>query len=82
MIPAKRSCPIGWTKEYEGLLMTQHHTQHASTYICVDKTMEILPGGYENRDGGLLYVVEAVCGSLPCPPYINGFELACVVCTL
>ncbi len=29
----------------------------------------------------LFYNVEAVCGSLPCPNYVNGWEITCVVCT-
>ena len=82
MIPAKVTCPAGWTKEYEGLLMAQHHTHHASNFVCVDKELEILSGGSSDQNGGLLYVVEGVCGSLHCPPYQDGFELTCVVCTL
>ena len=66
LIPAKTSCPAGWTKEYQGLLMSQHHTQKGSEYICVADGMETLAGGSDGRDGGLLYVVEAVCGSLKC----------------
>ena len=82
MIPAKRTCPSGWTKEYEGVLMSEHSEHSASEYICVDKELEVLPGGYTNQNGGLLYVVEAVCGALPCPPYVDGYEVSCVVCTL
>ena len=81
MIAAKRTCPAGWTKEYEGLLAAQHHNQKGSTFVCVSSGMESREGGNENRDGGLLYVVEAQCGSLPCGPYTNGFEITCVVCT-
>jgi hypothetical protein len=25
--------------------------------------------------------VESHCGSLPCPPYVQGYELTCAVCT-
>ena len=53
----------------------------ASEYICVDKAAEKIPGSQANTDGTLLYPVEAVCGALPCPPYTNGRELTCVVCT-
>ena len=81
MIPAKLSCPTDWTKEYVGVLMAQNHGQSASEYICVSDGMEIVAGGEGNDDGGLLYVVEAVCGSLPCPPYVEGYEIVCVVCT-
>ena len=82
MIPAKLTCPSAWTKEYEGILMSDHHTHKGSTFLCVDKYLDKVQGGYTNTNGGLLYVVEAVCGSLPCPPYIDGYELPCVVCSL
>ena len=63
------------------MMATQHYTQKPATYICVDSDMEEVNGGHENHNGGLLYVVEAVCGSLKCPPYENGYEIACSVCT-
>ena len=81
MIPAKLSCPDDWTMEYSGMLATQSHNQHGATYICVDSEMEGVNGGHENHNGGLLYVVEAACGSLKCPPYDEGYEIACSVCT-
>ena len=81
LIPAKMSCPSGWVKEYQGLLMAQHHSHTGSEYICVADGMESLAGGSTNSNGGLLYVVEAVCGSLKCPPYVEGYEIACVICT-
>ena len=82
MIPAKRTCPAGWTFEYEGVLASQHNA-HASggDFICVSTDPEATHGSQENQVGGILHVVEAVCGSLPCPPYENGNELSCVVCT-
>ena len=82
MIPAKRTCPAGWTKEYDGLLASQDHYEYeGSTFVCVSHGMESRPGGNVNEDAGVMYVVEARCGSLPCPPYRNGYELSCVVCT-
>ena len=82
MIPAKRTCPAGWTFAYEGVLASQHNA-HASggDFICVSTDPEATHGSQENQSGGILHVVEAVCGSLPCPPYENGNELSCVVCT-
>lgn len=53
----------------------------AGEYICVDANPEAIPHGSENKNGNVLYLVEAVCGSLPCLPYVNGRELACVVCS-
>ena len=81
MIPAKKTCPAGWTLEYEGLLASQHFTNTNSEFICVSSGMEVRPDGGANRNGGTLHIAEAQCGSLPCPPYVNGYELACVVCT-
>ena len=82
MIPAKMSCPDGgWVKEYQGLLMSQHYTHKGSEFICVSDRMEDLAGGSGDVDGGVLRVVETKCGSLKCPPYVEGYEVACVVCT-
>ena len=48
------------------------------SYLCLYIGVN---GGHENHNGGLLYVVEAVCGALKCPPYEPGYEIACSVCT-
>ena len=82
MIPARNKCYDGWTTEYSGYLSTGYYVDAgASEYICVDGEPEVIKGGTANTDGKLLYLVEGRCGSLPCPPYINGRELTCVVCT-
>ena len=82
MIPAKRTCPAGWTFEYEGVIASEHYTQPSGgEFICVSSDPEATAGSQANHAGGLLFVAEAVCGSLPCPPYGNGNELSCVVCT-
>ncbi|XP_064604589.1 uncharacterized protein LOC135469887 [Liolophura sinensis] len=78
MIPARLECPSGWTVEYLGFLMSQHHTYHKSEYVCVDQDPDTHPATAANLDGNLLYVVEAACGSLPCPPYVDGYEITCV----
>ena len=82
MIPGKSKCYDGWTFEYSGFLMAGHYNYTGATdYYCVDKDPENVPGGGSNQNGYLLYFVEARCGSLPCPPYVNGREFQCVVCT-
>ncbi|KAL4238241.1 hypothetical protein ACF0H5_002954 [Mactra antiquata] len=82
MIPARLDCYPGWTKEYSGYLMSSHYSDAApSMYICVDKAVEAVVGGHGNQRGNLLHLVEGTCGSLECPPYVNGRELTCVVCT-
>ena len=85
MIPAKTQCPTSWTREYVGYLMSggQHHII-PTTYECVDKDPESVPGlnrvGW-NSGSGLFNHVEAKCNGMACPPYGAGKELTCVVCT-
>ncbi|XP_066299775.1 uncharacterized protein [Branchiostoma lanceolatum] len=82
MIPARLSCPQGWSKEYSGYLMSAHHSHYNNkNFICVDGAPNLRAGSSANDNGALLYLVEAQCGSLPCLPYISGYELTCVVCT-
>ena len=83
-IPGRIDCFSGWTKEYDGFLMGDHHSHaKASDYTCVDSDPEAIQGNAHDQDGHLLYFVEANCGSasLPCPPYVHGREIACVMCT-
>ncbi|XP_035686192.1 short-chain collagen C4-like isoform X2 [Branchiostoma floridae] len=82
MIPARNTCPTGWTQEYDGYLMAGHYNHPgAKEYVCVDEQPEAVTGGQANDNGALFYPVEARCGSLPCPNYVEGRELTCVVCT-
>jgi hypothetical protein len=84
MLPARISCPTGWTREYYGYLTSAatkwtHHRR--TTFECVDKDQESLPGSQADTNGALFYPVEANCNGLPCPPYNNYKELNCAVCT-
>ncbi|XP_062569838.1 short-chain collagen C4-like [Saccostrea cucullata] len=81
-IPARKSCYAGWKVEYWGYLMSGNF-QHpaASTFTCMDAEPESVVGGHGNANGYLFYTVETQCGSLTCPPYRNGSELLCVVCS-
>ncbi|XP_052775894.1 short-chain collagen C4-like [Mya arenaria] len=82
MIPARTSCYAGWTEEYSGFLMAGTHERiGAFDHICVDGRPEFLQHGGTNDNQNILYLVEAQCGSLPCPPYVQGRELACIVCS-
>ena len=82
MIPAKITCPITWTTEYQDYLMAEEfsHKRNA-VYECVDKDAESIPGSIANTNGALFYHVQAQCNGLLCPPYDKEKELACVVCT-
>lgn len=81
MIPAKTECPYGWVREYFGYLMSSHYEHKRTEWVCVDPAPEVLENGSANMNGALLYFTEVACGSLPCPPYRDGHELTCVVCT-
>ena len=81
MIPAKYTCPSGWTGEYFGYLMSEQHNHHRSQFSCVDHSLTPVTGSSHDIGGFLLYPVEGVCGTLPCPPYSRDKELSCAVCT-
>ena len=82
MIPAGNTCPNGWDKEYGGYVMAEGYAHKGrTTYVCVDEDPEVRAGSGQNKAGALLFNTEAQCGSLPCPPYVAGRELTCVVCS-
>ena len=77
ILPAKNSCPSGWTREYYGYLMSNYYEYPPPHYICVDYALKSITGSEANVKG----VYLGRCGSLPCPPYDNTRELLCAVCT-
>ena len=81
MVPAKYTCPTGWTREYYGYLMGQYYKYAAYQFTCVDAAFKSVVGSSADHNGLLFYFIEGVCGSLPCPPYDNTRELSCAVCT-
>lgn len=81
MIPGRNKCYDGWTLEYHGYLMAGHDIHFATEFVCLDADPEALLSGIEDQNGKLFYFVEARCGSLRCPPYVNGRELTCAVCS-
>lgn len=82
MFPARKTCYKGWKLEYRGNLMAGYYDHPAGTmYTCVDEHPDTLHGGRANQNGRLFYSVEARCGSLKCPPYVEGRELVCAVCS-
>ena len=52
----------------------------AKEYLRLNKDAEFNFEANKDQNGTLLYFVEAVCGSLECPPCVNGRELSCMVC--
>jgi hypothetical protein len=82
MIPARKNCYPGWTLEYYGYLVSAAAT-HYNGYenVCLDGEPDFLDHGAKSDDEHVFHLVEGHCGSLPCPPYVDGRELACVVCS-
>ena len=80
-LPARISCPATWTREYYGYLTTEYRNHHRTTFECLDKDPESIPGSAGNVNGALFHLVEATCTGIPCPPYDTQKELTCVVCT-
>ena len=60
MVPAKYSCPTGWTREYFSYLMAEHtHTgHHRSQFTCVDTALKPIPKSSANQNGLVFYFVE------------------------
>ncbi|KAK7095073.1 hypothetical protein V1264_006533 [Littorina saxatilis] len=81
MVPATLTCPPGWTPHYTGHLASEHREHYGGEHICLDGSPEDDSSLVRNDDGLLFYLVVTVCGSLPCPPYINDKVVTCVVCS-
>jgi len=88
MIPASNTCPVGWTREYNGYLMAQYSYPrggqyfnfHSTNYICIDELPEFSVGPIRQYQA-LLYFVRIGCGTLPCSKFTEGLNVPCVVCT-
>ena len=83
MVPAKTQCPTGWTREYYGYLMSNHHGHQGRTmYICIDKDPESVPGLNADSNSQCIFDFnEIYCNGFSCPPYDAQKELTCAVCT-
>jgi hypothetical protein len=81
MIPGRKSCYPGWKVEYNGFLASDHYGFSASSYICIDKDPEYVPGGQKDENGRRLYMTVIKCGALSCPPYKDNHMVNCVVCS-
>ncbi|XP_033119838.1 uncharacterized protein LOC117119129 [Anneissia japonica] len=88
VMPAQSTCPSDWTLEYSGYLMGSRSNRKRTEFICVDVNSEGRDST-RNISSGLseVFIAETHCdegttgGGLPCPPYKNGAELPCAVCT-
>ena len=82
MVPARNTCPSGWTREYHGFLMAAHWRQQKRDYLCMDRGMKTLSGRAHYQGGNLLYSAAMQCNfGLDCPPYQAEKPLTCAMCT-
>ena len=84
MVPGTIVCPSSWTREYYGYLMAARYDHSRSTFECVDVDAESIPGSAVDTNGALFYFTEIRdCDGdgFNCPPYANGVEVTCAVCT-
>jgi len=84
MIPGRYTCPAGWTVEYWGYLVASFTstgtTDKKSSFLCLDEAPEVVPGS----SAGFLHDIHSVeirCSALHCPPFVDGNEPTCVVCS-
>ncbi len=82
-IPGRVTCPASWTKEYHGFLMSNSYHQHRGSRVsvCVDINAESVAGSAAQHVKSLFYFIETTCTGVKCPPYFEGAEITCVVCT-
>ena len=82
-IPARYTCPTGFTREYYGYMMTELVTssRNRKDTICVDKDTVPIPGSGANTNPSVVYLMQANCNGLPCPPYVPKKALTCAVCS-
>ena len=74
MMPGTNVCDEGWTTEYVGIVNSPsvNSNRLRSEYMCMDEDPEETSHSSADQDAGmLLYVVQTVCGSLPCVPYAD-----------
>ena len=81
MIPGKSECPMGWTRQYHGYLMSEDATGHKNRYqfVCIDHEREVARTG--KNWGGVSPQKYGTNKHLP-SGYNPNRELNCVVCTM
>ena len=64
-------------------MMTEltYSTRQRKDTICVDKDAVPIPGSGANEGPALIYLMDAGCNGLPCPPYTPRKALTCAVCS-
>ena len=83
MLPGRYACPSGWSMEYSGYIMTEWTTGNRGgrkDTICVDQDAEAASTKGSGHPA-LLYLMQATCIGLNCPPFNSQKPLTCAVCS-
>ena len=82
-VPARYSCPVGFTREYNGYMMSEWSVggRGRKDTICVDKNAGAVRGSVADKNPSVVYLMDAQCNGLPCPPYVAKKPLSCAVCS-
>jgi hypothetical protein len=82
MVPGQNICHEGYTLQYSGYLMAGDFTDRGtSEYICMDREPEKANFGSGDKPGRKFRLTQGECGALKCPPYVEGREITCAVCS-
>lgn len=89
MIPGNSACPLNWTTEYSGYLMSQSTSQERTEYVCVQLLIvtDDMNFDTETGAGGRAHFVTVECDfGFNCDQdsnssYLSNRELSCVVCS-
>ena len=83
-IPAKYTCPTGWTREYYGYLTAEHTVsgRRRKDTICVDVN-SVSGGGEGHTHAACACFMDIKCNNKghACPPYAERKPLTCAVCS-
>jgi hypothetical protein len=84
-VPARYTCPEGFSREYYGYMMSEWSYPGSGRprkdTICVDQNAETVVGSGSDTNPSVVYLMDAQCNGLPCPPYAAKKPLTCAVCS-
>lgn len=83
VLPGRQDCgKSGYDLQYKGFMVSEWSGPRGrSQFVCMDESPEGRIGGTNDDNQAVIYPVEIGCGSLPCNPFVDGYELPCAVCT-
>ena len=83
MLPGRYTCPSGWNTEYSGYIMTEttySNRPGRRDTICVDQDAEAA-STKGSAAAAQLFLMQATCIGLDCPPFNSQKPLTCAVCS-